>query len=214
MKAVIIYTCTNLSRMCQLYFWCQMDNFAVKMLCVDVAILRTATMQLSQWESRLQAGWLGLNFWQGQEFLSLPQCLDWLWVLPTLLQWDFFLWEKSRQEMKLTSHLCKMINVWSYTSISPYNFMACILLKCILYMYGFVCNEHRDRFIFPCNTMWLFLCVICPLYFLHLELTNFCLFGLIVMVKNFICIIFCHHLYKAFLFYLSSFMLHSSKNVT
>lgn len=51
----------------------------------------------------------------------------------------FFLREKSSQEMKLTTHLCKMVNVWSYTSIFPYNFMACVLLKHILYMYGFVC---------------------------------------------------------------------------
>jgi hypothetical protein len=92
--------------------------------------------------------------------------------------------------------------------------MACVLLKHVLSMYGFVCNEHRDSFIFSCNTVWLFFVSYVLFFFLHLELTSFCLFGLIVMVRNFICINFCHHLYKAFLFYLSSFMLHSSKNVT
>jgi hypothetical protein len=123
------------------------------------------------------------------------------------------MWEKSSKEMKLTSHLCKMVNVWSYTSISPYSFMACVLLKHVLYIYvyGCVSNEHRDSFIFSRNTVWLFFYVECPLYFLHLQLTNFCLFGLVMI--NFICIIFCH-LHKAVLFYLSSFMLHSSKNVT
>lgn len=96
-------------------------------------------------------GWMtGIKFLTGAGIFVSTTVSVLLQVLPTLLQWEWvvlFLWNKSSQKMKLTNHLYTMVNVWSYTFISPYIFMACVLLKHI-YMYGFVCKELGQFFIF------------------------------------------------------------------
>jgi hypothetical protein len=84
--------------------------------------------------ARLWAGWPGFNSQQEQEFFSLPLCLYHLWGPPSFLSSGHlgpFLgvrwWGHEADHSSPSS--AKVINVWSYTSIALYVFIAWWLIK-------------------------------------------------------------------------------------
>jgi hypothetical protein len=82
---------------------------------------------LSQYSDRLLVGWPVFDS-QEQDF-SLLQCSDWPGGPPSLLSggyWGLFLRGKATSAWKwpLTSISCQSQEWWSYTSTTPYIFMA------------------------------------------------------------------------------------------
>jgi len=72
--------------------------------------------------TKLWAGQLGFDSWQGQEFFSLPPCPDQLWDPPSFLSNEYqvlFLWGvklPGRDADHSPPCRAEVMNAWSYTS--------------------------------------------------------------------------------------------------